>query len=109
MPNGRERNRMLNDQLRSHHTGGKIYLTAAVRRLDSTTISKIDSALSSFAAFDELNDPYGEHDFAFFQVAGHDLIFKIDYYDLDYENLSPDPADEEQTRRVMTIMLAGEY
>ena len=37
------------------------------------------------------------------------IFFKIDYYDADLLNLSPDPANPALTCRVMTIMLAEEY
>ena len=36
-------------------------------------------------------------------------MFKIDYYDKSLCYLSNDPADPEQTVRVMTIMTAEEY
>ena len=55
------------------------------------------------------NDPYGEHDFGLIEVAGHRVMFKIDYYDLSLCGHSADPADPLMTRRVLTIMLAGEY
>jgi hypothetical protein len=109
MPDRRERIRMLNDQLRTQHKGGSIYLTRRVANLPSSTITTIDSALTTYDAFDQMNDPYGEHDFALFEVDGFSLIYKIDYYAIDSEALSPDPADENLTRRVMTIMLAEEY
>ena len=35
--------------------------------------------------------------------------FKIDYYDLDLEYGSEDPADASITRRVITIMLPSDY
>lgn len=55
------------------------------------------------------NDPFGEHDFGSFEVAGHKVIFKIDYFDAHRAQHSPDPADPNVTERVMTIMLASEW
>jgi hypothetical protein len=55
------------------------------------------------------NDPYDEHDFGSVTVAGHVVFFKIDYFDLDLRNHSPDPSEPAVTRRVMTLMLAEEY
>ncbi|MCB1722663.1 MAG: DUF3768 domain-containing protein [Gammaproteobacteria bacterium] len=54
-------------------------------------------------------DPYGEHDMGRFTVDGQDFYWKIDYYDLDLEYHSPDPADPSVTVRVLTIMRVGEY
>ena len=36
-------------------------------------------------------------------------MFKIDYYDVNMEYGSADPADPRLTRRVLTIMLASDY
>lgn len=58
---------------------------------------------------DFANDAHGERDFGKFSFRGHDLLFKIDYFDLTLEYGSEDPSDASQTRRVLTIMLAGEY
>lgn len=64
--------------------------------------------IASFAAFDEDNDPHGEHDFGV-ELAGQRLFWKIDYYDQNMESGSEDPADPAKTTRVLTIMLAEEY
>ena len=37
------------------------------------------------------------------------IIWKIDYYDKEYEYASEDPADITKTNRVLTVMLADEY
>ncbi len=42
-------------------------------------------------------------------VDGHELLFKIDYYDLELTAHSPDAADPSVTHRVMTVMLAEDY
>jgi uncharacterized protein DUF3768 len=55
------------------------------------------------------NDPFWEHDCGLIAVAGQRVLFKIDYYDPSLCGHSVDPADPLVTRRVLTIMLAGEY
>jgi hypothetical protein len=63
----------------------------------------------TFDDFNEGNDPYEEHDFGSFELAGETFFWKIDYYDNDMTFESEDPADPEKTTRVLTIMFAGEY
>lgn len=108
-PDQTARIRALNDQLRRTGTGGRIVMTRGVAALDARSQAAAFAALRSFDAFTPDNDPYGEHDCASFEAAGHRLIFKIDYYDLEMEGLSTDPADATVTVRVMTVMLAEEY
>ena len=84
-------------------------ITAGVKALGADAIQRIDEAIAAFDEFDEDSDPYGEHDFGVIEIAGHEIMFKIDYYDRDLLYLSPDPSDSELTARVMTIMLAEEY
>ena len=54
-------------------------------------------------------DTYGERDFGAFTFRGEKVFFKIDYFDLNLEYGSEDPANASITARVVTIMLASEY
>ena len=109
MTSSQERVRALNDELRRSHRGGMVVLTPGIRALDPDLLRRIDEAITGFADFNGSNDPYGEHDFGSVTVGGTVVFFKIDYFDLDRRYHSPDPADPEVTRRVMTLMLAEEY
>ena len=100
----RLKRRAAHDRLR-----GKTYLTRGLLSKGSDFIAKACAAVRSFNAFTDNNDPRQEHDCATLDVDGETVIFKIDYYDLDLEYGSPDPADPNVTRRVLTIMLAEEY
>jgi hypothetical protein len=82
-------------------------LTVGVEQLDG--LPQVLHAVRSHNSFDERNDPYGEHDFGSFTIAGEQLFWKLDYYDLDLQMASPDPTDPTVTFRVLTIMLAEEY
>ena len=109
LPGCPQRIRDLNDQLRRSGRGGRIMFTASIAALPEAEILAILGAVQGFEAFGPDNDPYGEHDCAVLTVAGHDVIWKIDYYDHSLTAGSPDPADPAQTERVLTIMLARDY
>lgn len=104
----------LNDTLRCRFVGGRIVMTSSVAALPAAMQAAIVQAMQGFDAFTEDNDPYGEHDCAIFEAAGHRCMFKIDYYDLAMAYASPDPADASVTLRVLTLrvltlMLACDY
>ncbi len=104
-----ERIRDLNDELRKTGAGGKTYLTSGLIAKGADFIAKATAAVRAFDAFDNDNDPWQEHDCATLDVDGEPVMFKVDYYDENMEYGSPDPADPNVTRRVLTIMLAEEY
>ena len=108
--------RALNDAFRTQPwvvgsaiAGNSLVVTHGVAQRGGDFLDRAISALRSFSNFNEGNDPYGEHDFGNFEIDGHELCFKIDYYDRALEWGSPDPADPHLTRRVLTILLAEEY
>jgi hypothetical protein len=100
----------LNDHLRRTGFGGHIYVTRGIADLPSADQQAILLKVRTFDTFTEDNDPYDEHDFGAFDMAGIGKIFwKIDYYGPDLKRGSEDPADPKKTARVLTIMLASEY
>jgi hypothetical protein len=101
--------RELNDALRTTLIGGKVVMTRGVVALGAEVIHALTEVLQSYDNFNADNDPYGEHDFGVIIIDVNDLVFKIDYYNLDLSAHSPDAADPEVTIRVLTIMLAEEY
>ena len=104
-----EKIRTLNDAFRTTMTGGRVMLTAGVDALPSDVKAMVIRRVATFADFTAANDPHGEHDFGSFEVAGHKIFWKIDYFDTTLEFGSEDPADPTKTTRVMTIMFASEY
>jgi hypothetical protein len=105
----RGRIRLLNDNFRSTFIGGQVLLSCGVAELPIDTKAKALLTVKSFKDFTGDNDPYGEHDFGFFELADDTFYWKIDYYDTDCRYASEDPGDPEKTNRVLTIMLAAEY
>jgi uncharacterized protein DUF3768 len=101
--------RVLNDNFRSTFVGGQVVMSAGVAALPLDVKSHAFIGIQTFSDFNEGNDPYGEHDFGWFEVAGEKFFWKIDYYDSDMTFGSEDPSDPEKTTRVLTIMFAEEY
>jgi Protein of unknown function (DUF3768) len=101
--------RILNDNFRTTLIGGRVVMSAGVADLPLGTRAQVMLKVQNFADFNGDNDPYGEHDFGSFEVAGETYFWKIDCYDSLCEFGSEDPSDPEKTTRVLTIMFAGEY
>lgn len=99
----------LNDKLRKTGRGGQVVVTRGVTALPGFDAAELMAFLAAFDSFDEANDPHGERDFGGVDVWGAELLWKIDYFDNELTNASPDPADERVTQRVLTLMLAEEY
>ena len=68
-------------------------------------VARIVKTIAVYDDFCHDNDPWEEHDFGAFEVDGHKIFFKIDYYDPTLTYRSEDPADPTITRRMITIML----
>lgn len=101
--------RDLNDRARQSFTGCRVVITRGIAELEERVISTIIAQVRSYDQFTPDNDPYGEHDFGSFNLAGVAVFWKWDYYDLDLTMHSPDASDPAVTARVLTIMLADEY
>ena len=99
----------LNDQLRVNGEGGTIVVTPGFLDLSDELREQILNAMQREDQFTQDNDPWGEHDMGSVNIEGNTVLWKIDTYDLDMNCLSPEPADPNVTKRVLTIMLASEY
>lgn len=115
-----EKIRNLNDRFRKglptpSGIPGRVVMTQGIQVLTDDVaepgkhLPSMFKTIRSFEAFDETNDPYGEHDFGAFDFLGERVFWKIDYYAPDMLHGANDPTDLENTVRVLTIMLAHEY
>ena len=104
-----DRIRQLNDALRQTFIGGRVVVTPGVRESPLETNTALLQAVRSFNDFTTENDPHGEHDFGSVNLMGETFFFKVDYNSPDMQGGCEDPADPEQTMRVLTIMRADEY
>jgi len=104
-----ERIRQLNDNFRTTLTrGGTVVMTSGVMNLPDDARAQVVLNVAQFSNFTKGDDPYGEHDFGAFNLAGKRFFWKIDYYDKSMDFGADDPSNETNTTRVLTIMLADE-
>lgn len=99
----------LNDQFRTTFTGGRVVLTGGTMALTDEDRVALFAAVKSFQDFTPDNDPHGEHDFGAVTLRDMKFYWKIDCYDRDLLNHSPDATDTKLTVRVLTIMRDQEY
>ncbi len=98
-----------NDAFRKSFSGGRVLLTPGITNLSADHQQAVISAVRAFDDFSPDNDPYGEHDFGAVTLEDAVFFWKIDYYDLDLQFGSSDPADDDVTCRVLTVMPADEH
>ena len=102
--------RSLNDQPRRDFSFGLAAMTPGVAALGPDAAERIFRTIAIYDDFCHANDPHEEHDFGNFLADGHEIFFKIDYFDKATMTMhSPDPSNPAVTTRVITIMLAEEY
>ncbi len=108
-PKSSTRIRALDDAFRRSFVGGAVVLTAGVAAIPAVQRRSLLRMVRDFEAFDEDNDPHGEHDLGAVELGDIRCFWKIDDYDREMKSLSPDPADPSVTTRVLTVMLTEEY
>ena len=83
--------------------------TVGFRSLPEADQSQVRELIETYDAFDEDNDPHGERDLSDLVLWDAELLWKIDYYDKGLQFNSDDPANAQVTKRVLTVMLGGEW
>ena len=99
----------LNDKFRKSFIGGEVLLSAGIAAMSSEDKANIVSMVQNFNDFTEDNDPYKEHDFGSFDYKCEKILWKIDYYDLNNQYHSENPANPDITNRILTIMTVFEW
>lgn len=88
---------------------GRLLVTPGVMAKGEGFMQQALQLTAGYVAFHTDSDPYGLHEMGVIEVQATKLWWKIDLYDTDYRYGSDAPADPEQTRRVLTILLPSEY
>lgn len=103
----------LNDDLRRYGRGrGGIFVTPGFQALSEDKKREASRKIVNYeteVGFSQEDDPHGEHDFGAVEVFGIKIFWKINYHGRELDTPCEDPADPENTTRVLTVMLAEEY
>jgi uncharacterized protein DUF3768 len=99
----------LNDSFRRTFRGGRVMMTPTVEEMPDCVKAEALVQVANFKNFTMDNDPYGEHNFGALDLVGRKFFWKIDYYDKECHPGSEDPADADETSRILTLMLAEDY
>jgi len=71
----------LNDAFRKTFWGGRVMMTVGVAALEAPVRNAVVEKIKFFEAFDDDNDPWGEHDFVSVEHDGQTYFAKIDLYE----------------------------
>lgn len=110
-PVGEANNRFRSEVLQGRPGHHRILSTQGVQALGPQAVQEILYLVLSFREKDFREDfePHGDRDFIVVYHQGQRVWAKIDNYDLLMEWMSPDPADDAVTVRVLTVLLPDEY
>lgn len=100
---------ILNDKFRKSFIGGEVLLSAGIAAMSSEDKANIVALVQNFDNFTPDNNPYSENDFGSFDYKGEKILWKIDYYDLNNQYHSENPANPDITNRILTIMTVFEW
>ncbi len=99
----------LNDKFRRSFINGEVLLSAGIAAMSSEDKANIVALVQNFDNFTPDNNPYSENDFGSFDYKGEKILWKIDYYDLNNQYHSENPANPDITNRILTIMTVFEW
>jgi Protein of unknown function (DUF3768) len=83
-------------------------MTPGIAALGQEATDRIIKTITVFDDFCHANDPGDEHDTGSFEAEGRTILYKIDHYERPPESPSPQPADQTDRVRIITVRLAEE-
>ncbi|PIE15352.1 MAG: hypothetical protein CSA68_06640 [Rhodobacterales bacterium] len=107
--NDRFRYALIEDTARPDGLEGKVFVPPGVMANGDDFVRMALPLTAKYSTFQQESDPYGLHEMGVITVFGIRVWWRIDLYDTDYRYGSDAPADPEQTRRVLTVLLPSEY
>jgi len=100
--------RALNDQFRKTGQGGIVTISMGLHQLGRPEVDAIMKHLAGEKG-DKSVEPNSEHDMGEFDVGSRTISWEINYYNNDLDDESEDPANPDETKRFMTLLLSTEY
>lgn len=98
--------RRLNDELRSRNSlEGQIVVSPGIQELGALLLPRILDAVTGMEDSESLSK---DHSYGQVAVDRYRIAFRINCLDRETLRTSPRPEDQENTHRVLTIMLVGE-
>ena len=110
-PTGQANNLFRAEVLQGRPGHHQILSTQGIQALGPQAMQEVLHLVLVFPdeSFRESFDPYGDRDFIVVHHQGLKVWAKIDAYDPSMRWMSENPADDEVTVRVLTLMLPDEY
>ena len=100
--------RTIDDHLRKNPTADVAIMTPGIAALGQLATDRLIKTITVFDDFCHANDPGEGHDTGSFEADGRTIVFKIDHYERARESPPPEPADQMDRIRIITVMLAEE-
>ena len=100
--------RTLDDYLRKNPTADVAIMTPGIAALGQEATDRIIKTITVFDDFCHANEPGDGHDTGSFEAEGRTVVFKIDHFERARESPSPEPTDQMDRIRIITVMLAEE-
>ena len=100
--------RALDNHLQKHPTSDIAIMTPGIAALGQEAADRIIKTITVFDDFCHANDPDEGHNTGSFEAEGRTIFFKIDHCERPSNSPSPEPRDQPDRVRIITVMLTEE-
>ncbi|MDE4140960.1 DUF3768 domain-containing protein [Phaeobacter gallaeciensis] len=102
-----QKNRALNDHFRKTANGGIVSISWGIHMLGRAEVDNIMNRLGGTDG-DNSCDVGSEHDMGEITVNNRRIHWEINYYNKEFDDISVDSTNPDQTTRFMTLLLDSE-